>query len=225
MPIRLNLLAEAKAQEELRRKDPVKRVIGAGVLLVVLMLAWSSSLQVRALLAKGAANGTEAQLASRTNQYRIALENQQQVTDTKQKIASLRYMAANRFLHGSLLDALQRTTVPDVQLARLRTEHTYTRIEAVKGGTTGVDGKPVTAKPATCTERVTIALEARDTAANPGDHVTKFKQVIADSAYIKGLLGSTNEVRLASITPPITASGMKPYVSFTLECRLPEKTR
>ena len=32
MPIRINLLAEAKAAEELRRHDPVKRVIFVGAL-------------------------------------------------------------------------------------------------------------------------------------------------------------------------------------------------
>ena len=230
MPIRLNLLAEAQAQEEQRRRDPLKRVIGAGVLLVVLMLAWSSSLQVRSLLAKGAATSLDAQLASRTNQYRIVLENQQQVTDIKQKITALRQLAANRFLHGPLLNALQHTTVPDVELARLRTEHVYTRVEPVKAvpatDAKKAEGKkPAAPKPATCTEKITIALEARDTAANPGDHVAKFKQAVADAPFFKGLLGTTNEMRLANITPPQSAQGTKSFVAFTLECRLPEKTR
>ena len=39
MPIRLNLLAEAQALEESRRRDPVKRAVWAGVFLV-LALAW-----------------------------------------------------------------------------------------------------------------------------------------------------------------------------------------
>jgi len=37
MPIRINLLAEAKAAEELRRHDPVKRVIFGGALAVALV--------------------------------------------------------------------------------------------------------------------------------------------------------------------------------------------
>jgi len=42
MPIRLNLLAEAQAAEEARRRDPVKRAIWIGALLVSVVLVWSS---------------------------------------------------------------------------------------------------------------------------------------------------------------------------------------
>lgn len=41
MPIRLNLLAEAQAMEEMRRRDPVKRAIWVGSLLVAVALAWA----------------------------------------------------------------------------------------------------------------------------------------------------------------------------------------
>jgi hypothetical protein len=51
MPIRLNLLAEAQAAEDFRRRDPVKRGIGLAALLVALMLVFSSFLQLRATLA------------------------------------------------------------------------------------------------------------------------------------------------------------------------------
>jgi len=51
MPIRLNLLAEAQAIEEMRRHNPVKRAIWVGALLVCLMLVWSSSLQLKAMMA------------------------------------------------------------------------------------------------------------------------------------------------------------------------------
>ena len=140
MPIRLNLLAEAQAQEDLRRRDPVKRVLWAGVVVVVGMLVWSSSLQVRALLEKGSTSSLEAQLASRTNQYRIVLENQQKAAEISQRLASLKLLAASRFLQGNLLDALQHVMVDDVQVARLRTEQIYLHTEAVKGGT-NTEGK------------------------------------------------------------------------------------
>jgi len=39
MPIRINLLAESQALEEMRRRDPVKRAIWVGVLVVSLLLA------------------------------------------------------------------------------------------------------------------------------------------------------------------------------------------
>ena len=37
MPIRLNLLAEAQAAEEARRRDPVKRAIWLAALIIALM--------------------------------------------------------------------------------------------------------------------------------------------------------------------------------------------
>ena len=50
MPIHLNLLAEAQAAEEERRRNPVKRAIWIAILFVVLILVWSSSLQLKAIL-------------------------------------------------------------------------------------------------------------------------------------------------------------------------------
>jgi hypothetical protein len=41
MPIRLNLFAEDQALETQRRRDPVKRVIIAGVVLVIGMVGWA----------------------------------------------------------------------------------------------------------------------------------------------------------------------------------------
>lgn len=223
MPIRLNLLAEAQAMEEMRRRDPVKRVIWAGVVGVLAMLVWSSSLQLRALLEKGSTSSIEAQLAAKTNQYRIVLEHQQKSAEISQKLAALRLLAANRFLQGNLLDEMQHVMVDDVQVARLRSEQSYTWTDAVKG-TTNSDGKVTAAKRPTTTEKVAIIIDAHDTAANPGDQVPLFKQEIASSPYFSNLLGQA-QVRLASISAPQTAVGGKPSVNFTLECRLPEKTR
>ena len=56
MPIRINLLAESQALEDMRRRDPVKRAIWVGVFLGLVILAWSSSLQLKAMVAKGKLN-------------------------------------------------------------------------------------------------------------------------------------------------------------------------
>ena len=45
MPIRINLLAEAQAAEELRRKNPVKRGIWIGGFLVLVVILWIAKLQ------------------------------------------------------------------------------------------------------------------------------------------------------------------------------------
>ena len=98
MPIRLNLLAEAQAVEELRRKDPVKRVAWAAVVLVVLMLVWSSSLQLKAMMAGREVSKRESLMASFTNDYQQVLDNQKKVAEVRHKILALNEMSMSASL-------------------------------------------------------------------------------------------------------------------------------
>lgn len=223
MPIRINLLAEAQALEDLRRRDPVKRAIWVGVGLLVVMLAWISELQLKSLIARGELNRVAAQLNSRTNEFQQVLTNQRKLVEANHSLSLLQQMSTNRLLHGTLLSALQQTTLDDVQLIRLKTDETYIYNEEVKPKTNGTD-RVIAGRPASVTEKITVTLEARDSAPNPGDQVNKFKQAISHSDYFQTFLGSSNEVRLANLSPPQTLEG-KPFVLFTLECRFPEKTR
>lgn len=224
MPIRINLLAEAQALEDLRRRDPVKRAIWVGAFLVFLILLWSSSLQLKAMIGKGALGQVNAQLDSQSNTHYAVLKNQEQLTVVSHKLDALQQLATNRFLNGTVLNALQQATVDDVQLVRLRAEQLYVLTEAVKAKTNS--NKRVTPpKPATVTEKIMLTLDARDNGATPGDQVNKFKQAITDCAYFQDALGKTNQIRLINLSPPQTGADGKPYVLFTLECPYPEKTR
>jgi len=51
------------------------------------------------------------------------------------RLRVLRQLAGNRFLQGNLLNALQQTTVEDVQLIRLRVEQLYIVVEGTKSRT------------------------------------------------------------------------------------------
>jgi hypothetical protein len=224
MPIRLNLLAELQAQEESRRRDPVKRVIWGGVLGVVIVLGWSSTLQLRALMVKNETNRLEAQVAARTNDYRQFLENQSQLNDVRRKLAALHQLATNRFLQAPVLNALQHAVVDNVQLTRFRTDQIYAFTEETRG-TTNSDRTVTPGRPATATEKVAVVLDAKDSGPSPGDQITLLKKALAAEEHFKAILGRTNEVRLASLSPPTTTLGGKPFVLFTLECRLPDRTR
>ena len=118
MPIRLNLLAEAQAAEEMRRRDPVKRAIWVGALIIVVMLVWSSSIQLEAMLASSEVSRLEGQISSHTNAYKVVLDEQNKTAEIKEKLSALHVLATNRLLNGTLLNALQQTTVADVQLHR-----------------------------------------------------------------------------------------------------------
>ena len=224
MPIRLNLLAEAQAAEEQRRRDPVKRAIWMAGLLVCLMLVWSSSLQLRAVLAKKELGRVEAKVNSHTNAFQQVQTNQKNLKDARFKLEQLDLLAQNRFLTGNLLNALQQTTVDDVQLVHLRADQTYTFTEGTKARTN--ENRVIPGKPSTWTEKSVIILDGSDTSPNPGDLHNKFKDAVTTHPYFQGILDKTNAVSLRGLSQPtLVPETQKMQVLFTLEFRLPEKTR
>jgi hypothetical protein len=151
MPIRLNLLAEAQAVEDMRRRDPVKRVIWISGLLLALILVWASSLLLRAMIAKNGLNRVEAVMLSKAAGYKQVTENQKLMADAQAKLLALQALSTNRLLNGNLLDALQHATVEQIQLVHLKVDQTYAMVEAVKARTNG--SKVVPGTPGTVTEK------------------------------------------------------------------------
>lgn len=222
MPIRLNLLAEAQAAEEARRKDPAKRALLAGLVVVGGALLWSSSLQIRATAARTQLNALEAQWRAMDKAYQQAADRQRRVQEAQQKLAALDQLRTNRFLWGSALNALQQTLdgVEEVQVVRLRAEQTYTVTQEVK------PDKKTPAKPATATEKIVWTIEAMDTSAQPGGaQVAKFKEAILRVPWFEARLQKTNAVLLTSLSAPQTGGSGHPYVLFSFQCNFPEKTR
>ena len=225
MPIRLNLLAEAQIAADLRRRDPVKRALWLAALIIALMLVWSSFLQLRATLANSDVTRVEAQMGARTNEFQQILDNQKKTGEIDGRLRVLRQLAGNRFLNGNLLNALQQTTVEDVQLIRLRVEQIYTLVEGTKTRTND-DNVVIPGRLPTATEKIAVNLEGIDSSPNPGDQVNRFKSALATNAYFKDMLIKTNAVNLRNLSAPQVAPVTgKPCVMFTLECRYPEKTR
>ena len=225
MPIRLNLLAETQAAEESRRRDPVKRGMWIGALIVVAMLVWGSSLQLKAILANSDLGRVEGQIQSHTNAYKVVLDHQNKTAEIHRKLGALRLLSANRLLTGTLLNALQQTTVDDVQLLRLRVEQLYTQFEGTKRRTND-SGAIIPAKPPTATEKIVLTLEGMDCSPNPGDQLNRYKDALAANPYFRQMLAKTNGINLKNLAPP-TVSPLtgKRGVLFTLECRYPETTR
>jgi len=223
MPIRLNLLAEAQAAEDLRRRDPVKRAGITGALLICLMLVWSSSLQLKAMILKVSVSHAEAQMKTFTNDFQQVLTNQKKAEEIDHKLEKLHELAADRFLQANALNALQQTIVEDVQLIHLRSEQTYSFTDAVKPRTN--DTRVVPGRPATATEKVVLTLEGSDSSSNPGDQVLRYKEAISANNYFKQMAGRPNAVALKSLSPPDIQPNGRRSVFFNLECRFPEITR
>jgi hypothetical protein len=225
MPIRLNLLAEAQAAEELRRRDPVKRVVWTAVLLIALMLVWSSSLQLKAMMAGRELSKAEGLMSSYTNDYQQVLDNEKKVADVSRKIVALHQMTTNRLLQASLLNALQKTTVDDVQLTHYRIDQSYVMSEEVKSKTNS-DGRVILGKPSVATEHVALSLDGSDASPNPGDQVAKLKESLLANPYFQEVLGKTNAFSLRNLSSPAFSPVTgKRSVNFTLEGRFPEKSR
>ena len=196
MPIRLNLLAEAQALEELRRRDPVKRAIQGAACVGLLLLAWAGSLQFEAMMAKLNLSRMETRLASHAKDFHQVLDNQKSLAEANQKLIALHQFSTNRFLQGSLLNAMQQAALADVQLTRFHCEQTYVQSGEVKAG------PGATARSAAATEKIVLSLEASDTSSpNPGDQVNQFKKAIKECPYFQNVLGVTNEPRLVSLSP------------------------
>ncbi len=223
MPIRINLLAEAQIAEDLRRRDPVKRAIIAGTLLVVLALAWSSSLQLGVMIAKNELAKVQSEIAEHTDEWQTVLASQREVYDTRAKLSALQQLTGTRFLQGNFLNGLQQLNLDGVQLVRARLAQSYANVAAAPGKTN--DSHVVPGHPAMTVEKISVTLDARDESANPGDQVNKFKEVVASQPYFKSNLDQTNGVQLVGLSPLQIGPDGKPYVLFTVEFDLPQQNR
>src|SRR5688572_14082453 len=202
MPIRINLLAEAQAAEEERRKDPVKRGTYVAAFLVCLVVLWAASLQVKILGARGQMKSLEAKWKSIEQAYQTTVESQRGSMESEAKLSSLQQMTTNRFLWGNVLNAFQQSlgTIDGVQVVRFKGDQTYTLTEGTPNRTNGTSVIP--GKPGTATERISMNVEAMDTSAQPGKLVNEFKESIANVPFFKESLTRTNGVLLTSRSAP-----------------------
>ena len=202
MPIRINLLNEALAEEDLRRRDPVKRSIFIGVFLVALTLVWFSSAALEYKLTQEKKSQVEIEIDSHTNEFTQVQIDSRKIADSQQRLDDLLQLNTNRFLQGTLLNALQQIYVPNVQLLRVKIDQSYT----------------------ISTEHIILTLDGKDSSPNL-DQMNRYKELLGKLDYFKNNLDSSNAVKLSNLSSPQSSFGSKPFVQFTLECRFPTKAR
>ena len=224
MPIRLNLLAEAQSADELRRRDPVKRAMWICGFIVFAVLLFSGYLQWKIITASRTLSNLESGLKAQASRHQQIVGNQKQLADVEHKLDKLSELATNRFLWGNVLNALQETTVDDIQLLRLKSDQIYELKPETKAGTNDA-GKFVPAKPATITGKIVLTFDSKDSSPNPGAaQMNKFKAGIQTNAFFKSILGKTNEIALKNYSMPQPDPELgRPCVLFSLQCALPEK--
>ena len=224
MPIRINLLAEAQAEAEMRRRDPVKRAIWAGGLLVGVFLIWSGYLQYQIFSASSQLTAIESQLSVQSKQYDGVMQKEHKRDEINRRLVDLQRIYTNRFLWGPVLNALQQSIVRDVQLVTFRGEQVYLVTEEVKAKTNDVGKITTFPKPGGVTQKIRMQFEAKDASPTPGDQVGNYKLALGDTAFFQKALGKTNDITLRNISPPsLDGDKGKTVVQFTLDCRLPDK--
>ncbi|MFM1768582.1 MAG: hypothetical protein RJA22_1111 [Verrucomicrobiota bacterium] len=225
MPIRINLLAEIQDAEEQRRKDPVKRTLLAGIILVFALGVWAMVLQYKVMAAKRVLTVLDTRWRSLEPDYKLAVESYRAVRDTEDKLVALQGMTTNRFLWGSTLNALQQTLngIDDVAVLQLKAEQSYLLNEGTPSRTNG--NSVIPGRPATTTERIILTVDGVDLSGTDGKRINRFKESIAAIPYFKEQLNRTNGVLLTSRALQPGRPGGPANVNFSLQCYFQEKTR
>lgn len=210
MPIRINLLAESQAAEEVRRRDPAKRFAWGALIVVAAVAAWICLLQAQIIVVNSTLTTELGKLNSMTNQYTTVISNQTKLREFSGKLTALNRFANARYLQGSPLDALMRATVDGIQIIKLHTDQTVDTV---------TDPKP------TATEKIKLILDVKDSSPNPGnEQINRYKEALAATPYFQAEHISTNDIQLRNLgMAQIDTESGKPYVQFTLECVYPEK--
>lgn len=214
-----------QAIEDSRRRDPVKRAILVAFVLVAAVLVWSSLLVVQQVSARGELATADLKINSQTNEYTRVVNNEKRLADGKLRLRALQILATNRFLNGNLLDVLEKNTVENVQVTRLKVTQNYILTDEVKSKSEEDEDKtPKVTKPATVTEKISLSMSATDTSPN-GEAAIRFQNVLSAAPYFQKILARTNGFRLTSLGAPQVDPSGKSFTTFTLEASLPDKTR
>ena len=225
MPIHLNLLAEAQAEAEMRRRDPVKRAIWAAGSVVGVAVIYFVVLLVFTMFQFSALRKIEGRIQSQKAKYEAAANHQKQLDEAMFKLRALEQLSATRFLWGTALNALQTAVVDNIQLMQFHSEQNNILTEETKAKR-GEGGQNSSAKPAFVTQKMTIYLSAKDTSVNPGDKISDYQNVIAKAPFFGSQSNSNNlpMVKLKNLsTPSIDVETGSPAVQFSLECYFPDK--
>src|ERR1700733_13456923 len=97
MAIRINLLAEEQAAEELRRKNPVKLAIWVSSFFVALVALFILKLQLDIGFSKKEYNSVEQQWKDNTAKYAAVTNNMAKIAEIDKKLGALDRLSTNRF--------------------------------------------------------------------------------------------------------------------------------
>lgn len=218
MPIQINLLAEQQYAEELRRRDPVKRgywIAGLVVSLVLVyilflgLMIWHVQSQVAAL--KGI----------QPNQTKI-LElkaNQTSTTNLSKTLITLTNLSTNRFLVGNMLNAMQVSMVDKIQITKIALRQNFDIVNVVKT----VNEKKITES--SRIEKLKLIVDGKCFASVSEQTINSYIQSIRSNDFFRYYFPSQTNIEPKNISSIQTDlnDATKKYVTFSLECVMPDK--
>lgn len=223
MPIRIDLLSQAREKHASRRRKPMMRALGiCGVLLGAVVL-WMLKLGLDVGRTEAAFNGIERVCVELRPQVTAASNDLIKITQIDRKLAALDRLATNRFFWAPLLSALEQTFVNDIQVLRVSSVQIST-VEAprARGGASKRE-----ATPTNVVERLSLSIEGKDTSADT-QACERYKDRLNRCDYfVKNLKSRDGFVLVESLrVRPADASGPSgQYTQFLLTSQFPDARR
>jgi hypothetical protein len=215
-------MAEAQAAEEARRRDPVKLGIWIAVLCVAVVGSWIAENQFDIHYANSHLTNLTDTWNRKKAQYDLVTTNQDSMTKVDEKLAALDRLSTNRFLWGSVLNALQMTVVDHVKVTHIRGDQSYTTQEASFVGT----GSTKRMIPGGVIENIKLTIDGRDfDPSNAG--YSKYKDRLCNFPFFVQKLGSHDGFILEGTLGQLSVDPQdaKTFQNFTLATHFPTVTR
>jgi hypothetical protein len=183
MAIRINLLAEEQAAEELRRKNPVKLGIWVGSFFVVAVALWILKLQLDIGFSKKEYSRVEQTWKDKIAKYSAVTNNMAKIAEIDKRLDALDRLSTNRFFWAPVLNALQQTVINDIQVVKVSSEQRYIKEDPKTIGS-GANKKTI---PGDTIEKTSLYIDAKDYNPNAQNY-DKFKEKLSDfDFFVKNL--------------------------------------
>jgi len=221
--IKINLLAEEQAAEELRRRDPVKRAIWVAGAVVGVMVFWVLSLQAKVVQSNRRVQAAEGEWRKLEPEDKLIKTNLAVTGDFERKLASLQRLSTNRFLWTAPLNALQYSLVPKIRVTELVGKQNYTFTPAKMNPNTK---PPSEEKPASVAEKLSLTIKGDDFASDSEGNHTKFMEAISKGAFFKDQLRKPDPFKsVERVRSPAGAGDSQRTATFSFDCQFPERVR
>ncbi len=222
--LRVNLLAQQLEEAELRRRDPVRKVIRAAVLLGCLLLIWATYLGLLSFRKSSEMSTYRARLELLHNDTGKVTDFARRAAESERSLSRVLKQASNRFLWTQPLNALQYCMVPGIQVVRLSLSQNVATVGPLKPETDADGNKVSPGKPASRVEKISLIITAKDYGDPPA--VEQFIASVTTNSYFKTQLRKVNPIilrdRLSRQVDPLDTS--RSFIPIIIECVFEERS-